>query len=49
MEEMRNRRVDHRMNDFTFKPKLSKIAEQVGKRTVQDLYVNRGINVELEV
>src|SRR5574343_424978 len=39
MEEMRNRRVDHRMNDFTFKPKLSKIAEQVGKRTVQDLYV----------
>jgi hypothetical protein len=39
MEEMRNRKVDHRMNDYTFKPKLSMIAQQVGRRTVEDLYV----------
>lgn len=39
MEEMKNKRADSKLSEYTFKPKLSRIAEQVGKRTVNDLYV----------
>jgi len=47
IEDMRNSKIDARLNDYTFKPKLSKIAQQVGKRTVEDLYVNLNYNFRI--
>ena len=49
LEEMRNKKVDNRMIDHTFKPKISNIAQQLGKRTIEDLYVYQLLILELEV
>jgi len=38
LDEMRNKKADNYIYDYTFKPKLSEIAKQVGKRTVSHLY-----------
>jgi|LauGreDrversion4_2_1035121.scaffolds.fasta_scaffold57795_3 hypothetical protein len=39
MEERKNKKADSKLNEYTFKPKLSKIAQRIGKRTISDLYV----------
>ncbi len=39
MEERKTKKADSKLNEYTFKPKLSKIAQQIGKRTISDLYV----------
>ena len=40
MEEKKNKKSEMKITDYTFKPKLSKVAQLVGKRTVEDLYVS---------
>ena len=40
LDEMRTKKVDNHLNDFTFKPKLSHKAKLLGKRTIDDLYVS---------
>jgi len=37
LEEMKGKKINSFIGDFTFKPKLSEIAKRVGKRTVDDL------------
>jgi hypothetical protein len=44
MEERKNKKADSKLNEYTFKPKLSKIAQQVGKRSISDLYVTNIMN-----
>ncbi len=39
IEETKNKKADSMLNEFTFKTKLSKIAQRIGKRTISDLYV----------
>lgn len=39
LDEMRSKKVDNHLNEFTFQPKVSQRSKNIGKRTVDDLYV----------